>query len=396
MGFAVLVAACGGSDLPDQSAAGSNGPQSCVASEVDGEGEGAKILALVDQARVENDLGAVLVRVTRGGDEVVTAAVGEAMPDVPATPDLRFRNGAVAISYLGTLLLLLAEDAVVALDDPISTWFPDAPQANEVTLRMLASSTSGYVDFVPQERFQDALYADPFHTFTLEELGEFVFTEPLWYEPGTSFSYSHYNFHLLGRALEEAAGQPLAKLLQERIAEPLALSDTMSVLTADVPEPVLHTYSPERGTYEETTFWDPAWGVARGAIMVTTICDLATSAAGIGSGQLLSDDSYQTFLDPGTIGLGGPTDRCPNFCRRVMIEDSRFALGTVVLGDWILQSPQFAGIAGLQAYLPEQDLAVAVANTYGPGADIGINYSADVIFPEIANLLAPTNNLPER
>jgi D-alanyl-D-alanine carboxypeptidase len=47
------------------------------------------------------------------------------MTGVPATPDMRFRNGAVAIAYLGTLLLRLAEKRVVALDDPVAKWLPD-------------------------------------------------------------------------------------------------------------------------------------------------------------------------------------------------------------------------------------------------------------------------------
>lgn len=379
-------ATAGGTDADVGESAG------CVASG-DG-GEAAAIVEVVERARDEYDLAAALVSVTRGGEEVVTAAVGEPVAGEPATTDMRFGNGAVAISYLGTLLLLLVEDGVVGLDDPISMWLPEAPRGDEVTLRMLAASTSGYVDFVPQEQFQDALYADPTHRFTLVELEEFVFSEPLWYEPGTNWSYSHLNFHLLGKALEEAAGQPLDQLLRERIVEPLGMTETFSVDTSEVPEPVLRTFSSERGSYEETTSWDPAWGVAEGAVMVTNICDLAVSAAGIGSGELLSAESYELFLDPGTIGLGGPTDTCPEpFCRRVNTEETRFGLGTQVRGDWIAQTPQFTGIAGVQAYLPDQDLAIAVANTYGPEADIGVNWS-DQIFLELAALLAPDANLP--
>ena len=49
------------------------------------------------------------------------------MTGVPATTDMHFRNGAVAISYVSTLLLKLVEEGTVSLDDKLSTWLPDVP-----------------------------------------------------------------------------------------------------------------------------------------------------------------------------------------------------------------------------------------------------------------------------
>ena len=89
-------------------------------------------------------------------------AWGESMTGVPATPDMHFRNGAVAIAYLGTLLLQLHDQGALALDDPLSTWFPDYPSADRVTPPMLISGTSGYADYVTDEGFLAALHADPF------------------------------------------------------------------------------------------------------------------------------------------------------------------------------------------------------------------------------------------
>src|SRR3712207_9541216 len=67
---------------------------------------------------------AVLVRVTEGTEEVATFAMGESMTGVPATVDMHFRNGAVAISYLGTVLLQLVDEGKVGLDDTIDRWLP--------------------------------------------------------------------------------------------------------------------------------------------------------------------------------------------------------------------------------------------------------------------------------
>ena len=93
-------------------------------------------------------LKAVLARVTKDTEELATVAMGESMTGVPATEEMHFRNGAVAISYLGTVLLQLVDEGTVGLDDTIDRWLPKAPASDKVTLRMLANCTSGYHDFV--------------------------------------------------------------------------------------------------------------------------------------------------------------------------------------------------------------------------------------------------------
>jgi D-alanyl-D-alanine carboxypeptidase len=36
------------------------------------------------------------------------------------------------------------------------------------------------------------------------------------------------------------------------------MEGTQSNQTAEIPDPVLHAYSSERDTYEESTFWNPS------------------------------------------------------------------------------------------------------------------------------------------
>src|SRR5215218_10928491 len=105
------------------------------------------IVAIARDIMDKQDVKAVIVRVTIDGQEIVTEALGESMTGVPATTEMHFRNGAVAISYMSTLLLRLVDQQTVSLDDPLATWVPDLPDAEDVTLRMLANMTAGYPDF---------------------------------------------------------------------------------------------------------------------------------------------------------------------------------------------------------------------------------------------------------
>jgi D-alanyl-D-alanine carboxypeptidase len=91
---------------------------------------------------------ATLFGVWIGGRKLVTGAYGEALPGVPATTADHFRIGNITESITTTLLLQFVDQGRMRLDDPLSKWLPSLPGAGQVTLGMLASSTSGYADYV--------------------------------------------------------------------------------------------------------------------------------------------------------------------------------------------------------------------------------------------------------
>lgn len=356
------------------------------------------MLKIVKDTMAEQHLKAVIVRVTVDGNEVLTQAVGESMTGVPATPQMHFRNGAVAISYVSTLLLKLVDEEKLRLDDKLSTWLPDFPHADQVTLRQLAQMTSGYPDYVlGNDAFDAALYANPFKQWSTDELLAQVRSRPLLYPPGTNWNYAHTNYVLLGLALEKATGEDMPTLLSDKVLRPLGLSQTANSDTPEIPSPVLHAFSSERGFYEETTFWNPSWTITHGAIQTTNIYDLEATARGIGSGRLLSPDSYKAMVSTDLRGKTRAQEGCPTCAEQNDVYT--YGLGIVISGHWLLQNPMFAGYAGLEAYLPSQKIAIAVANTYDPAAfDDKGNYSneADTLFRRIAAEMAPDDAPPRR
>lgn len=165
----------------------------------------------------------------------------------------------------------------------------------------------------------------------------------------------------LGEALSAITGKSVDKLIRERIVEPLGMRGTQSHQTAVIPEPVVHAYTKERSTYEERTFWNPSWTLAKGSVMITDIHDLATSARAIGKGELVSEKSHKEQVGSSLVGLGEPTKKCPeNVCAK-QTSGFHYGIGTFIVGGWILQNPSFSGWGALQAYLPEKDLAIAAS-----------------------------------
>ena len=364
------------------------------------------IVAIARDIMAKQDVNAVILRVTIDGQEVVTAALGESMTGVPATTDMHFRNGAVAIFYVATLLLLLVDQGVVTLDDPLATWLPDLPDADAVTLRMLANMTAGYPDFVQNPKLAQEFYADPFRQWTPEEQIAIGLSTPRVFAPGTNWDYSHTDYVILGQVLEKITGQPLDVALQEQVLGPMGLRNTIAWSTPEISEPVLHAFSSERRQalgipagarfYEESTFWNPSWTFAKGAIETTNIVDMTTTAEAVGEGTLLSPESHQEQIAPKLLGFGTPVAGCP--ACHTLDEAYSYGLGVAISGEWILQNPLFGGYGAVAGYLPPEKIAVAVATTFGEGAfDEQGNYrhkSFQDIFAAIGTHLAPDHPVP--
>jgi CubicO group peptidase (beta-lactamase class C family) len=364
------------------------------------------VMRIVRDTMAQAHLKAVIVRVTVDGKEVVTQALGESVTGVPATTAMHFRNGAVAISYVSTLLLKLVDEKKVSLDDKLSKWLPEVTHSDQVTLGQLAHMTSGYVDYViGNTAMNNALYANPFRRWTVHDMLGYAIDQPLIYPPGTNWNYAHTNYVLLGLALEKATGQEMSKLLSDKVLRPLGLTNTASSLTPEIPSPVLHAFSSERraflkipsGTpfYEESTFWDPSWTITHGAIQTTNIYDMEATAVGIGSGKLLTTDSYKKMV---STELRGKTHKQPGCTTCDEMTDAyTYGLGIVISGNWLLQNPLFSGYAAIEGYLPSQKIAIAAAVTFAPEAfdDQGdYRNEADPLFRKIAAELAPEDAPP--
>jgi CubicO group peptidase (beta-lactamase class C family) len=283
---------------------------------------------------------------------------------------------------------------------------PEIPHADDVTLGQLAQMTSGYVDYViVNTAMNDALYANPFRRWTVRDLLDYAINRPLLYEPGTNWNYAHTNYVLLGLALEKATGQEMSKLLSDKVLRPLGLTNTVNNLTPEIPSPVLHAYSSERraflkipaGTpfYEESTFWDPSWTITHGAIQTTNIYDMEATAVGIGSGRLLTSESYKKMVSTGLRGKTHKQAGCTT-CDE-MTDAYTYGLGIIITGHWLVQNPMFGGYGAIEAYLPSQKIAIAAAVTFDPEAfDDQGSYAnaADPLFRKIAAELAPDDAPP--
>lgn len=382
--LSAFLVACGDGSSPATRAAcpvGTSEQGAVCLSATDAEAQ--RIVQLIREDVAENDLRAVVFGVRLGDETIVVGAVGESDDGTPASRHMHHRVGNVSAGFLTTTLLQLVDEGRIRTDDKLSNWFPELPDADRITIEMLASSTAGYVHFPDRQEFVQEFYRDPFRPWSPGELIALGTAPGTQFVPGTSWLFSDTNLVILGEIVENVEGRPLGESIRERILEPLGLADTHSPRDAALPEPVLHGFTDERGFYEDATFWNPTWNLHSGS-MSSNVGDLMTWAHALGTGRLLPPELFELQTAPRTAGLGRLT------------EQLYYTFGIGVTNGWILTNPSLQGYRELLAYLPSRDLTIVVVSTMRPGADMDRNHSVR-IFKEIAGRLAPdaTPALPD-
>jgi D-alanyl-D-alanine carboxypeptidase len=337
--------------------------------------EASRIAVSMRQLFRANGLNSMVFGVWVRGRPVVTGALGSAMQGVPATRAMHFRIGNVTEAMTTTLLLRDVEQRKAKLSDPVSKWFPGLPRARQVTLRMLASSTAGYADYVTAGPFEKALAANPFQHFSTIALIRLGTSLPPVFAPGKSWAFSDTNFLLLGAILEKIARRPLAAALQRQIFAPLGMRQTAMRSDAYIPPPVMHSYTRERGPYEDATFWTPSWVALNGAT-TSDLSDMGTWAAALGNGSLLSRASHKLQVGRENVGLG------------VLTRDRYYGMGVAIAQRWVISAPQVDGYTGVVAYFPAQQIAVVEFSTVGPKSVLSTAYGIAAL-KRIAHVLTP-------
>jgi CubicO group peptidase (beta-lactamase class C family) len=151
----------------------------------------------------------------------------------PMTTDTIFRIASMTKPIAAPAIRLLVEEGKLSLDDPISDYLPEyaevgviqdfdagdgsfttRPPASPITIRRLLSHSSGLA------------YSFASDTVTaLNANGVNGIDVPLLYDPGTAWSYSH-GISVVGRVLEKIEGVGLDEFFDQRLFEPLGMTDT--------------------------------------------------------------------------------------------------------------------------------------------------------------------------
>jgi CubicO group peptidase (beta-lactamase class C family) len=227
-------------------------------------GEERELAMLVDRGRIDSVLSGVVERgelvgvsalVYERGEEAYFGVFGMADREAgrPMQRDSLVRIFSMTKPLTGVVLMTFYEQGRFTLDDPLEKYLPEfagikvfAGESNgsaelvepvrPPTIRDILRHTAGFADGDGREpAWLRARYleADPTNIGnTLQQLTTKLAGVPLLFQPGTRWYYGP-SVEIQARLVEVLSGKPYATVLEERVLDPLRMSDTQYTLRAE-------------------------------------------------------------------------------------------------------------------------------------------------------------------
>ena len=253
----------------------------------------------------------VLIKSGDQGDWSAVYGTQEIGQEIPMSMDDHFRIGSNTKTMTVTVILQLVQEGKLSLDDPISKFRPDVPNGKNITIAQLAEMRSGLYSYTSSEAFNRTLDDDPQKVWTPDELLAIAFKKPPLFPPGSQYDYSNTNLVLLGTVIEELTGMTASEAFQQRIFEPLGLTQTSLPEADDAAIPDPHPQGYQFGTNVEdidSYAVPPAQlpDALDGTLLPINNTDANPSWAWTAGGAISSADELATYVEA-MVG-GGLTD----------------------------------------------------------------------------------------
>lgn len=248
---------------------------------------------------------AAAVAIVRDGKIVKTAVYGTADVELGAAAKLHspFQIASTTKLLTSVLLMQLVGEGKIALDAPVSHYIDGTPEAwATMTVRHLASHTSG----LPRVPFPPDV-ADPAAAV------EYAKKQTLAAKPGETAAYGSVDFSILTYILEKVTGETLERLLAQRIAKPLGMTETRfsrsqlspgrDVVKNELVPGRVTTYQWSDGRQMGYRYLYPAYTFSAGGAFVS-IHDAANFLQGVASGRLVNAQLTEEMFKPVKLADG--------------------------------------------------------------------------------------------
>ena len=241
------------------------------------------------------------VAILRGDSVLLARGYGEANVElhVPASDSTIYQSGSLGKQFTSALVVMLAEQGRLGLDDSITRWFPEAPAPwKGITVRHLLTHTSGIPDYADST-------LDYRRDYTEDDLLRLAEGLPLAFPPGTHWSYSNTGYVLLGIIIHRVTGTFYGDLLRDRIFRPLGMRTARIISEADIVPNRAAGYRLERDTLENQEWVAPLLNTTADGSLYLTVRDLAAWAVALNHRRLPSPAGLDASWRPVRLANGG-------------------------------------------------------------------------------------------
>lgn len=240
-----------------------------------------------------------VVSLRHKGETVYTRSFG--YRDTPAQPlseQTRFRVGSISKMFTSVLVFQLVEEGKLTLDTKLSQYFPQMPNADKITVENLLNHSSGLHNFTNDKSY-GKLETKP--QTQAQMLKGFSKQKPD-FAPGSKHAYSNTNFVLLGYMVEKITGKPYADVLQTRIAEPLALTNTYYGGKIDLEKNECRSFTCVKDVWVTATETDMSIPHGAGSV-VSTPADLSLFLEALFAEKLIKRETLDKMMEE-KLGYG--------------------------------------------------------------------------------------------
>ena len=310
------------------------------------------------------------------GSYVAARGVADSKTRRPMRVEDHFRIGSITKTFTATLLLILADEKRLGLDDPVSKFVTWVPNGDKITLRMLAEMTSGLHNYTEDDAWVKTAFSDSNRVWTPRELVDVGIKHPPDFPPGQGWHYSNTNYVLLGMILEQVTGKRIQDSFGEKIFRPLQLKQTSWPIGVALPTPYAHgtTVQTLDDKLDDATYRNPSWAFTAGQL-VSTMADLRTWIVSYATGSLLSPAMQKQRLTWMTMPPNTP--------------ERAYGIGIGIDHGWLGHTGELPGYNCAASYLPgKKAVIVVMVNSDIPANEVN---PAPAIMKALAQVVTPGN-----
>lgn len=289
--------------------------------------------------------------------------------------DDKIRIGSITKTFVGTVILQLADEGKLNIDDKLDKYYPLYPNASNITIRQMLDMTSGIPDYLNDPLIDQSFLYYRTNKFTPPEIYEATIGLTPTFAPGAGWNYSNGNYNILGMMIEKLTGNKIEDEINKRIIQPLNLTNTSFPVIAEMEGQYSNGYSKDTltGGFIDVTVMDPSITWAAGA-MVSNIDDLRTYALALAKGDLLSKKMQEERL---------------KFVKTGVADFLKYGLAIFSVGGFIGHNGGITGYNTFMGYHPEYDaLFILSVNEFGKNGGV-----VDNVFMDLAKIVYPDKKL---
>ncbi|MDE5421524.1 beta-lactamase family protein [Ancylomarina sp. DW003] len=261
-----------------------------------------KLDSLFSNYEKENEaMGAVSI--LKNGNEFFTKAIGYASIELNKknNSETKFRIGSISKTFTATIILQLADEGKLSLNDFLNQYFPEIPNSEKITISDMLYHRSGIYNITTEKNFE-AWISEPRNK---NEILTKIKGYKSLFKPGSKTEYSNSNYILLAYIAEDLDKQTFGEIIQKRIIKKLNLTNTDFGKDINFSKNEAMCYYLENGKWKTITFYTNLTGTMGAGGIISNAKDVSLFYNALFTGKLLSEKSLQLMTTPKEqMGMG--------------------------------------------------------------------------------------------